>query len=262
MFSMRKVLQWFDWRLVFVPVLGILIWFIWLKTAQSGRYPAFILPHPETVRLRFIELYETGNLGRHMALTMREAFTGLFFATILAVAIGYLIARVRIMDYVLTPYLIFLQAVPIIAISPLIIIWFGTGFTGKAIISGLITWFPMLIGTIVGIRGVPPNLRELMKSNVANPWQVFWHLEVPAALPELLGGFKIAVTLSVIGAAVGEFISATEGLGFLVVFGRATSDTPLVICAVFLLTLVSLVLYSLTSWLEHLLLQWQRVSQN
>ena len=262
MFYPLKTIRWFEWRLFLVPILGILIWFVWLKTAQSGRYPEFILPHPDAVRLRFIELYENGNLFRHIALTMREAFTGLFFATILAVVIGYIIARVRLMDYLLTPYLVFLQAVPIIAISPLIIIWFGTGFTGKAIIAGLITWFPMLIATITGIRGVSPNLRELMHSNVANPWQIFWHLEVPAALPELLGGFKIAVTLSVIGAAVGEFISATEGLGFLVVFGRATSDTPLVMCAIFLLTLVSLVLYGLTMWLEQLLLQWQRVGQN
>jgi NitT/TauT family transport system permease protein len=98
-----------------------------------------------------------------------------------------------------------------------------------------------------------------MKANVASPLQILWHLEIPSALPELLGGFKIAVTLSVIGAAVGEFVSAREGLGYLVFFGRAASDTPLVFVGVFLLTALSLLLYGLVAWLEYTVLAWRRV---
>jgi NitT/TauT family transport system permease protein len=251
-----------QWRLLLAPILGVLIWFIWLKVAESGRYPIFILPHPGTVQERFIELYESGRMTRHIAVTLREALSGLIVATILAVLVGYAIARVRLLDYLLTPYLIFLQAVPIIAISPLIIIWFGSGYTSKAIIAGMITWFPMLIATITGVRAVSPQLRELMHANVATPWQIFWHLELPAALTELLAGLKIAVTLSVIGAAVGEFVSAREGLGYLVFYGRAVSDTPLVICGVFLLTALSLLLYGFIAWLEQNLLFWRRAGQS
>jgi NitT/TauT family transport system permease protein len=108
---------------------------------------------------------------------------------------------------------------------------------------------------------VPVQFRELMQVNVASPWQVLWHLELPATLPALLSGLKVSVTLAVIGAAVGEFVSASEGLGYLVVFGRATSDTPLVIVAVFLLTGLSLLLYSLIAWLEYALLEWQRAGR-
>jgi NitT/TauT family transport system permease protein len=248
-----------DWRLLLVPILGLIVYFIWVQAANSGRYPAFILPHPDTVWTRFVELADSGNLVRHIAVTMREALTGLVAASILGVILGYIIARVRLMDYLLTPYLIFLQAIPIIAISPLIIIWFGSSYTSKAIIAGLITWFPMLIATIVGIRNVSPELRELMRANVARSWQILWHLEIPSALPELLGGLKIAVTLSVIGAAVGEFVSAREGLGYLVFFGRAASDTPLVFVGVFLLTGLSLLLYGLVAWLEYTVLVWKRI---
>lgn len=258
---LKKRLAYLEWRLLLMPVLGLVIYTAWVWVANSGRYPAFILPHPDAVWARFIDLAQSGKLVRHIAVTTREAMTGLIAASVLGVVVGYIIARIRLMDYLLTPYLIFLQAIPIIAISPLIIIWFGSSYTSKAIIAGLITWFPMLIATIIGVRSVPLQLRELMRANVATPWQVFWHLEVPSALPELIGGLKIAVTLSVIGAAVGEFVSASEGLGYLVFFGRAVSDTPLVFVGVFLLTTLSLLLYGLVGWLEYALLSWQRAGQ-
>ena len=248
-------------RWLLLPVVGVVLVALWWLVAESGRYPSFILPHPTAVWERFVELQTSGRLTRHLAVTLREALIGLVCAGSAAVVVGYFIAKSRWLDYLLTPYLIFLQAVPIIAISPLIIIWFGAGYTSKTIIAGLITWFPMLIATITGIRGVSPQLHELMRANVASRWQVLWQLELPAAVPDLLAGLKIAVTLSVIGAAVGEFVSAREGLGYLVFYGRAVSDTPLVFCGVFLLTGVSLFLYGLIAWLEHSLLFWRRIGQ-
>ncbi len=253
----RNLLQFWDWRLVLAPVLGLGIYRLWLSLAESGRYPAFILPHPDSVWQRFEQMWEDGSLVRHSWVTLQEALGGLMIAAAIALTLGYVIARIRLLNYVLIPYLIFLQAVPIIAIAPLIIIWVGPGIESKIVIAALITWFPLMITTVVGIRNVSPDLRELMRSNVANPWQVFWHLEVPSALPEILGGFKVAVTLAVIGAAVGEFVSSREGLGHLVMRGRGISDTALVICAVFLLTLMSLVLYSVIAAVERILLRWK-----
>jgi NitT/TauT family transport system permease protein len=243
---------------VLLPVIGLLVLHFWTQIAESGEYPAFMLPHPEAVQARFIELWQDGSLIEHSAVTLWEAMAGLFLASIFAMTLGYFIARLSFLDYLLTPYLIFFQAVPIIAISPLIVIWFGSGITSKIVITALITWFPLMIATIIGLRSVSPRLRELMRANAANPWQMFWHLEVPSALPEVLGGFKIAVTLSVIGAVVGEFFGASEGLGYLVRAGRTTADTPLVICAILVLTGLSLLLYGLVSWLEYALLAWRR----
>ncbi len=256
-----RIWRWVDWRLLLSPVLGILIYTLWKNTAESERYPAFMLPHPDTVWDRFQLLWERDLLLRHTWVTLREALYGLGIAVVIAIVIGYLIARVRLLDYVLMPYLIFLQAIPVIAISPLIIIWAGPEIKSKVFIAAFITWFPLMITTIVGLRNVSPNLRELMRANAASPWQVFWHLEVPSALPELLGGLKVGVTLAVIGAAVGEFVSSREGLGYLVLFGRGTSDTALVICAIFLLTLMSLALYGIIAVLEIILLRWKHAGR-
>jgi NitT/TauT family transport system permease protein len=155
------------------------------------------------------------------------------------------------------PYLIFTQAIPIIAVAPLIIIWAGPEIKSKIVIAGLITWFPIMIATMVGIRNVSPDLRELMRANAANPWQIFWNLEVPSALPEILGGIKVGVTLSIIGAAVGEFVSSREGLGYLVFFGKSISNTPIVIVAIFSLTLMSLSLFGIVAAVEQVLLRWK-----
>lgn len=259
--TIRRALRWVEWRLSLIPIIGLALYLIWQHEAESGRYPAFMLPHPRSVGARFSEMWHNGSLIDHTALTLWEAMAGLSIAVIIAIPLGYIIARLPLFDYLLTPYLIFLQAIPIIAIAPLIIIWFEAGTTSKVVISALITWFPLMVATILGIRRISPELREMMRAQVATPWQTFWHLEAPAALPELLGGLKIAVTLAVIGAAVGEFVSSSQGLGYLVIFGRSTSDTPLVFVAVFMLTTISLLLYSLVTWLEHSLLRWRRAGQ-
>ncbi|RPI93884.1 MAG: ABC transporter permease, partial [Chloroflexi bacterium] len=171
--------------------------------------------------------------------------------------LGYLLAKSRLVAYTLTPYLVALQAVPIVAIAPLLIIWFGAGIASKVIICALLVFFPMLVNTVLGMRNIPPELRDLMRSLESTPLQTFWHLELPAALPILLGGLKVSATLSVIGAVVGEFVSASAGLGYLINFGRGVYDTPLVIAAVFTLTGLALLLYGLAAWLERILLDWQ-----
>ncbi|MBI5931425.1 MAG: ABC transporter permease [Chloroflexi bacterium] len=257
----RHWLRKIEWRIFLLPLIGLLLWQGWKLLAESGYYADFIVPHPSTVWARLTERWADGSIVTHVATTLREALSGLFIASLIATALGYIIARVKIFDYLLTPYLIFLQAIPVIAVSPLIIIWFGSGLASKVVIAAMITWFPMMIATIVGIRNVSPNLREMMRANAATRWQIFRHLEIPSAMPELFGGLKIAVTLSVVGAAVGEFVSARQGLGYLVMYGRGISDTPTVVLAVLMLTFVSLVLYSLVSVLEASLLNWRKAGK-
>jgi NitT/TauT family transport system permease protein len=120
----------------------------------------------------------------------------------------------------------------------------------------------MLVNTVIGMRSIPPELRDLMQSLEATPFQTFYHLELPAAMPVVIGGLKVSATLSVIGALVGEFVSASAGLGYLINLGRGTYDTPLVIAAVFTLTGLALALYGLASWLESVLLDWRNAHQN
>jgi NitT/TauT family transport system permease protein len=148
------------------------------------------------------------------------------------------------------------QAVPLVAIAPLLVIWFGPGMFSKVLICALIVFFPILVNTVVGVRAVPPALYDLMSSLRASRAQIFLKLEIPAALPVFLGGLRIGATLSVIGAVVGELVGADGGLGFLINVGRGQYDTPLVFVAIFALVLMALGLYGVVAWLESRALKW------
>jgi len=155
------------------------------------------------------------------------------------------------------PYLAASQAIPIVALAPLLVIWLGPGALSKIVVCALTLFFPVLVNTIVGMRNVDSELVELLRSLQATRWQSFIYLEVPAALPVLLGGLKIGVTLSVIGAVVSEFVSADRGLGFLVNLARGLFDTPLMFVSLFTLMAIALVMYLAVSALERRVLRRQ-----
>ena len=137
------------------------------------------------------------------------------------------------MDRLLAPYIVASQSIPIVALAPLLVIWFGSGLTSKVLVCALIAFFPTLISTIVGIRNVDPDLHDLMRSLRASRRQIFRLLELPAALPVIFGGLKLSVILAVVGAVVGEFVGADVGLGFLINLARGVLDTPLMFVAIF-----------------------------
>jgi len=149
----------------------------------------------------------------------------------------------------------------VVALAPLLVLWFGPGMFSKVLICGLIVFFPVLVNTIVGVRAVPEELRDLIRSLHASRLQVIQYLELPAALPILLGGFRIGATLSVIGAVVGEFVGADQGLGFLVNIARGQYDTALVFVAIATLVVMALCLYGLVILIEKRLLKWQQTSK-
>ena len=169
-----------------------------------------------------------------------------------------MLGKNRTLDRLLSPYIVASQTVPIVAIAPLLVIWFGSGLTSKVLICALIVFFPTLISTMVGIRNVDADLRDLMRSLRANAWQIFTKLELPAALPVLFGGLKLSVILSVVGAVVGEFVGADVGLGFMINLGRGVLDTSMIFVAVFALVLIAQTFYVVVSLLERHLLRWQR----
>ena len=182
---------------------------------------------------------------------------GLFFGVGLATLLGYLVAKSHALERLLSPYLVASQAVPLVAIAPLLVIWFGPGMFSKVLICGLIVFFPVLVNTVVGVRAVPGPLYDLMRSLHAGQTQVLLKLEIPAALPIFLGGLRIGATLSVIGAVVGELVGSDQGLGFLINVGRGQYDTALVFVAVFVLIALALCLYGAVAWLEARALGWQ-----
>jgi len=245
------------WGWLLLPgslLVGLLLW---EALARLNHYPAFILPLPGQVWGRFLTVLANGTLLQHAWVTLSEVLAGLALGLIVASTLGYVIAKSRGLERALTPYIVASQSIPIVAIAPLLVIWFGSGLRSKVLICALIVFFPILINTIVGVRSVEPDLRDLMRSLKATRWQTFLKLELPAALPILLGGLKIGATLSVIGAVVGEFVGADRGLGFLISFGRGQYDTALVFVAVAGLVVIAIGLYGLVALLEKLLLQWK-----
>ncbi|MEZ4864308.1 MAG: ABC transporter permease [Caldilineaceae bacterium] len=240
-----------------VPVVLLTGLALWESLVRWQHYPAFILPGPLVVGRKFIALAADGTLLRHAQVTLLEIGLGLLVGLSTACLLGYLLGKNRTVEQLVAPYLVASQSVPIVAIAPLLVIWLGSGITSKVLICALITFFPMLINTMVGIRNVDHDLYDLMRSLRATRWQLFRLLEVPAALPVLLSGLKLSVILAVVGAVVGEFVGADVGLGFLINLARGVLDTPMMFVAILCLVVIAQSLYLLVVLLERRYLKWQ-----
>jgi len=235
-------------------LVGLTIWYL---LTRYGGLPNFILPSPLSVWTRFLKAVKDGSLPYHTAVTLTEILLGLLIGVIFATVVGYILAKSRSLEKILSPYLVASQAIPIIAIAPLLVLWLGNGILSKVVICALIVFFPVLVNTIVGVRAVPIALYDLMNSLHAKRSQILWKVEVPASLPVFLGGLRIGATLSVIGAIVGELVDAEKGLGFLLQLGDFQYDTPMVFVAVFTLVALALMLYGIVTLLEKRFLKWQ-----
>lgn len=236
----------------------LLIIGLWAFIAIVGNYPTFILPDPASVYQEMSKIAGNGLLWFHAQATLIEIMAGLALGLTTATVLGYILAKSPILERLVGPYIVASQSVPAIAIAPLLIIWFGSGKMSKVLICALVVFFPVLVNTIVGIRSVDEGLKTLMRSLRASRWQTFTRLEIPAAMPVLLGGLKIGVTLSVIGAVAGEFVGADRGLGYLINLSKGVFNTPLMFAALISLTAISLSLYLIVTGLENWLLAWRR----
>jgi len=253
----RSWWQKYSLELATIPVGTLLVVGLWALITMLGDYPDFILPDPVTVFREIGKIATNGLLWHHTLATLLEIMGGLTLGLTTATIIGYLLAKSPILERLAGPYIVASQSIPSIAIAPLLIIWFGSGKMSKVLICALVVFFPVLVNTIVGIRSVDEGLQTLMRSLRANRWQTFTMLEIPAAMPVLLGGLKIGVTLSVIGAVVGEFVGADRGLGYLINLAKGLFNTPLMFAALISLATISLILYLIVSGLEKWLLAWR-----
>jgi NitT/TauT family transport system permease protein len=249
----RKV-RWSRWLPVAVFAVFLATWELVVHFAD---YPTYILPTPDQVARKFVLVLLDGTLIYHTGVTLLEVLGGLILGVSVATVLGYALAKSVAVERALSPYLVASQAVPIVAIAPLLVIWFGPGLSSKILISALIVFFPILINTIAGVRDVPADLHDLMRSLHATRWQVFTRLEVPSALPVLLAGLKVGATLSVIGAVVGEFAGASAGLGVMISVADGQYDTARMFVGVMALVVLALSLYGLVYLLEKRLLSWR-----
>lgn len=241
--------------LVLSFLLLILSWHLFVVLGELER---FILPSPIDVGEQFVLVAADGRLLRHSLQTISEVIPGLLIGFGVALPLGYLLAKSPLAERLVSPYLIASQAIPVIAIAPLLTIWINSTYWARVLVAVLVVFFPILVNIIAGLRSVPKELYDLMHSLRATRWQIFRKLELPAALPILLAGLKVGATLSVIGALVGEFVQPkNEGLGFLLITARYQFKTDLVFVVLFTLGGIALSLYGLVALIEKRVLRWQ-----
>jgi NitT/TauT family transport system permease protein len=229
-----------------LPVVASLLVFVlvWQLVVFVTGYPSFILPGPYTVAERFVRAWADGTMWPHTWTTLVEVLLGFVLGATIGIVTGIGLARSRLAERVLSPYLVAAQATPVLVLAPLIVLWFGSGMPSKLVICTLIVFFPVAIATMVGIRSVDPRLLEMSRSFRATGWQTISRVEVPAALPAILGGLRVGITLAVIGAIVGEWAGGESGLGVLINIARGSLfDIPLMFATLLTLALVGVSLY-------------------
>lgn len=243
------------WAGLPATILGLLA--LWQLLVTAGGYRAFILPSPLLVAERFVAAAQSGILWRHTAATLIEAMGGFAIALALGLALGYILAHLPWLERALAPVLAASQAIPVVAVAPLIILWFGPGLTGKLLIAALITFLPILLATVVALRGIPRELREMALISGASRWQMLRYVEAPLSLPVLFGGVRTGLALATTGAVVGEFVAGREGLGAMINIARGLFDTPLIFVALLTLAAITLALYLIATLAERALVRWE-----
>lgn len=231
----------------------------WKAVTVVTGVPAYILPAPEVVADRGLRAIATGTLWTHTAATLLESSLGFVVGATVAIGVGLVLARSVLLERVLSPYIVAAQAVPILALAPLLDIWFGGGLLARVVICALIVFFPIAIATMVGVRSVDPALVELFASMGAGERFRVRHLDIPWALPVIFGGLRVGVTLAVIGAVVAEWAGASVGLGILInIADQGLFDTPLMFVALVTLAVIGLAGYGLVVAAERRLVPNQR----
>ena len=245
----REVLRWFGAGLI-IAAIGAL----WEGVVAWNDIPAWKLPAPSAIAA---ELWtERGLLARHTGATLEEVLIGFALALVGGVALAWAISLSQTMERVIYPGVVASQTIPIIVIAPLLLIWVGYGLQHKIIVVGLISFFPIVVNTVDGLRSADPDMVNLLRTLGANRWQVFRKVNVPASLPYLFSGIKVAVAVSVIGAVVGEWVGSSEGLGYLALRSKAQFLTERVYASMVLLSLMGICLFLIAGALERLMLPW------
>jgi NitT/TauT family transport system permease protein len=231
---------------------------LWEIAVHLLRLPTYLIPPPSMVIADIVQF--PAWFAQQTAYTTLVTIGGFLAATFLGVAFAVLIVESPFFDRLLFPLFIALNSVPKVAIAPLCIIWFGTGAFTKVVIAFMIAVFAMVIDTAVGLRSVHPDLIDLARALGASRWKILTRIRLYAALPSVFAGMKVAMSLALVGAIVGEFVSSQTGLGHVILTAQGQFDTPRVFAALFLLAIVGVVLIESISLLERYAMPWKHRS--
>lgn len=235
-------------------VLAILA--VWEGAVRIFGIPAFILPAPSSVVLALWRGMASALYVDHLRITVVETLLGFVFGSVLALVLGTAIALSRRAEYFLYPFIVMFQAMPKVALAPLIIVWFGLGLTSKVVNAALVAFFPLLVNTMVGLRSTDEDRVNLMRSLHASDAQIFWMLRLPNALPFVMAGLDVAMIFALIGAIVAEFVGAQSGLGMLIQSMNFSMDVSGQFSVLLILSLLGLALNRTLTLIRRRLLFW------
>lgn len=230
---------------------------VWHFGVTLAGTPPYLLPAPAAVGAAILDLARTGALWSHFAFTVGNIVLGLALGGLAGFAVGFGLARSRTAERWLEGPIVLLQTAPKIALAPLFVIWFGFGSTSKVVLIVSLVFFPVMVATLVGLRSVPTELRDLAALLRLDPWQRLSRIEVPSAIPEIFAGLRVGAVQAVVGAILGEWMSGKVGLGYLMTFATATYKTPLLFAAVLLTVCVGVVVHVGLGAVENRLLRWK-----
>jgi NitT/TauT family transport system permease protein len=237
------------------PFAGVLVFLVvWEIGVIVFKAPAYLLPPPTVIFQTFFE--EFGRLAFHGWVTLYEMLLGYGLAVAVAIPLAIAITSSERFDRFTMPTLLFFQVVPKVAVAPLFLVWFGVGAMPKVLVAFLISFFPIVIDAAVGLRSMSAEMRDLARSMGATRMQLFAQFRLPTSLPYLFSGLKVAATLAVAGAVVGEFVGADKGLGYLLLVTNSNLETALMFATLFALTLIGLLFFYAVEFLEALLIPW------
>jgi NitT/TauT family transport system permease protein len=239
----------------FGAVLGIcLVLGIWQLASRSLHLPAYLLPAPTDVANASVKNWAL--LLAHTIPTAATSLAGFALSIVIGIPLAVAIVHLRWAESTVLPLIIGAQAIPKVAIAPLFIVWFGFGPLPKILIAFFIAFFPVVVDTVVGLRAADPEMLQLVRSMGGSTLQTFTKVRFPNALPSIFGGLKVAITLSVVGAVVGEFVGSNAGLGYLVLMASGNLNAPLVFACVVTLAALGLLFFYALDFIERRMTYW------
>jgi NitT/TauT family transport system permease protein len=253
-------LTWLGQSVLTLSVFAAIV-FLWGLYVHVMNLSALVLPTPYAVWNSLVENTVSGYLIKHMWVTLSEVLLGFLLGSAIGILLGTITAQSQLMRAILNPYILASQAMPKLALAPIMVIWLGFGIAPKVLITALICFFPLLENTIIGLTSANPYQVELFQVLTASRWQIFFKLRIPNALPVIFAGLRVAITLAVVGAVVGEYVGANRGLGALIIAAQGSFDTPLMFAVFVYLTVIGIVLYKIMELMEQIFFSWRHIKR-
>jgi NitT/TauT family transport system permease protein len=228
---------------------------LWEMVSRLKLVPPFLLPAPSAILASITE--EPGLYLYHAGYTLQGTLIGFALAVVLGVLMAMAIVQFKFVEQTLYPLLVSLNSIPKVAVAPLFIVWMGTGLEPKIAIAAMIAIFAIVIDTVHGLRSVDPEMIDLGRSVRGSKMNIIWKIRFPHALPSVFAGMKVAISLALIGAIVGEFVAAKRGLGYMILMAQGQFDVVRMFAALVVLSAAGMLLFYLVGQAERLLVPWR-----